>query len=98
MANIVAAMAAHMTRATPSSATVLPMATSGDLGAWERMDDVIMGGNSSSGLEPAADGSGAVWKGDLIVEVGVAWGECVFWFFGGAAGKGGGEPHRSYGT
>jgi hypothetical protein len=29
-----------------------------------------MGGQSSSGLAPAADGSGAVWKGDLITEVG----------------------------
>jgi hypothetical protein len=29
----------------------------------------MQGGSSSSGLEPAADGSGAVWNGDLIVEV-----------------------------
>jgi hypothetical protein len=29
-----------------------------------------MGGQSSSGLAPAADGSGAVWTGDLIVEGG----------------------------
>jgi hypothetical protein len=27
------------------------------------------GGNSSSGLSAAEDGSGAIWKGDLIVEV-----------------------------
>jgi hypothetical protein len=74
MANIVAAMAAHMTPSTPSNSVVLPMASPQDLGAWERLDDVIMGGASSSGLEAAADGSGAVWKGDLIVEVGVGWG------------------------
>lgn len=29
-----------------------------------------MGGNSSSGLAPAADGSGAVWRGDLVLEGG----------------------------
>jgi hypothetical protein len=45
-----------------------------DLEAWERLDDVIMGGSSSSGLGPAEDGAGAVWKGDLIVEVGLGFG------------------------
>lgn len=30
---------------------------------------VLQGGNSSSGLSAAEDGSGAVWNGDLIVEV-----------------------------
>jgi hypothetical protein len=42
-----------------------------DLEAWERLDDVIMGGSSSSGLTALEDGSGAAWKGDLVVEVGV---------------------------
>ena len=41
-----------------------------DMEAWERLDDVIMGGSSSSSLRALEDGSGAVWSGDLIVEVG----------------------------
>ena len=50
--------------------------TSEDLTAWERLDDVIMGGQSASKLEVLAaseqegHGGGAVWKGDLIVQVG----------------------------
>jgi hypothetical protein len=49
---------------------VLPMKTAEDLEKWQRLDDVIMGGNSSSGLELSSDGTGAVWKGQLIVEGG----------------------------
>ena len=70
MANIVSAMKQYMTPDKPSWSNVLPMTTAEDLTTWEKLDDVIMGGNSSSGLEPAEDGKGAVWKGDLIVEVG----------------------------
>ena len=50
--------------------------TAEDLTAWERLDDVIMGGQSASKLEvlPASEqgghSGGAVWKGDLIVQVG----------------------------
>ena len=44
-----------------------------DIAVWERLDDVIMGGQSSSSIEAAVESergfSGAVWKGDLIVEV-----------------------------
>ena len=38
---------------------------------WERLDDVIMGGQSDSGLQAAAEGQtpGAVWRGDLITQV-----------------------------
>ncbi|WIA12335.1 hypothetical protein OEZ85_012388 [Tetradesmus obliquus] len=75
MANIVAALAKHAPGVASagsgiSSSSILPMASAEDLAAWERLDDVIMGGNSSSALEAAADGSGAVWKGDLVVEGG----------------------------
>uniref|UniRef100_A0A383VGD9 NAD(P)-binding domain-containing protein n=1 Tax=Tetradesmus obliquus TaxID=3088 RepID=A0A383VGD9_TETOB len=75
MANIVAALAKHAPGIASagsgiSSSSILPMASAEDLAAWERLDDVIMGGNSSSALEAAADGSGAVWKGDLVVEGG----------------------------
>ena len=50
--------------------------TAEDLTAWERLDDVIMGGQSASKLEVMAaseqggHGGGAVWKGDLIMQVG----------------------------
>ena len=35
---------------------VLPMRTADDLGVWERLDDVIMGGQSDSDLRPAEGG------------------------------------------
>ena len=44
------------------------MRSAADLGAWGRLDDVIMGGRSSSELAPAE--GGAVWAGDLITEGG----------------------------
>lgn len=72
MANIIAAIKQHapqIAAATSiSSSTILPMKTADDLAVWERLDDVISG-SSSSGLAAAEDGSGAVWTGDLIVEV-----------------------------
>lgn len=49
---------------------VLPMASDADLAVWERLDDVIMGGQSSSTLSAAGDGSGADFSGDLIIEGG----------------------------
>jgi hypothetical protein len=54
-----------------------------DLEAWEKLDDVIMGGSSGSALAAAGDGTGAVWRGDLIVEV-----------RGAGGGGGGGRPGR----
>ena len=44
------------------------MRSAADLGAWGRLDDVIMGGRSSSGLAPAE--GGATWAGDLISDGG----------------------------
>ena len=52
------------------TAVVLPMASDADLAVWERLDDVIMGGQSSSSLTAAGDGSGADFSGDLIIEGG----------------------------
>lgn len=69
-ANIAAAAGAHLARAAPAGTEILAMRSAEDVAKWERLDDVIMGGQSSSGLAPAADGSGAVWTGDLIVEGG----------------------------
>lgn len=57
-------------RAERSSELVLPMRSAQELTKWQRMDDVIMGGQSRSAMSPAPDGTGAVWFGDLIVEGG----------------------------
>ena len=71
--NISAAAARYLpaaARSPPPPVEVLPMRSAEDVARWERLDDVIMGGQSSSGLEAAADGSGAVWRGELVVEGG----------------------------
>lgn len=47
---------------------VLRMRSAEDLAAWGRLDDVIMGGRSSSGLAPAE--GGAAWSGELITDGG----------------------------
>ncbi|EFJ53199.1 hypothetical protein VOLCADRAFT_102805 [Volvox carteri f. nagariensis] len=60
-------------KATRSSQLVLPMRTAEELAVWNRLDDVIMGGSSDSGLQPAPEGAGvagAVWRGNLVVEGG----------------------------
>ena len=35
---------------------ILPMGSADDLGVWERLDDVIMGGQSDSALKAAENG------------------------------------------
>uniref|UniRef100_A0A7S0RVS8 NAD(P)-binding domain-containing protein n=1 Tax=Chlamydomonas leiostraca TaxID=1034604 RepID=A0A7S0RVS8_9CHLO len=52
--------------------TLVPMGTTDEVAVWERMDDVIMGGNSSSVIELAPElGAGITrWRGELIVEGG----------------------------
>lgn len=55
-----------------STRVVLPMASASDLEAWEKLDDNIMGGSSSSGLmamPQEAGVQGAMWQGELIIEV-----------------------------
>ena len=49
--------------------TVLSMASEQDVSKWERLDDVIMGGRSSSTLRATEDGA-ALFSGDLILEGG----------------------------
>ena len=49
--------------------TVLSMGTEQDISRWERLDDVIMGGQSSSSLK-AVEGGAALFSGDLILEGG----------------------------
>ena len=50
-------------------ATILGMGSEQDIGRWERLDDVIMGGQSSSTLAATEDGA-ALFSGDLILEGG----------------------------
>ena len=49
--------------------TVLSMGSEQDISRWERLDDVIMGGQSSSSLK-AVEGGAALFSGDLILEGG----------------------------
>ena len=49
--------------------TVISMGSEKDISRWERLDDVIMGGQSSSTLRATEDGA-ALFSGDLILEGG----------------------------
>ena len=49
--------------------TVVSMGSEQDISRWERLDDVIMGGQSSSTLK-AVEGGAALFSGDLILEGG----------------------------
>lgn len=53
-----------------TSTMVMPMATEKDLERWQKLDDVIMGGQSGSKLSLSEDSTGFVWTGNLIVEGG----------------------------
>jgi hypothetical protein len=64
VANVAAAAARCMAPAARSSEGAVRMRSADDLAKWERLDDVIMGGQSASALVPAEDGSGAVWSGE----------------------------------
>lgn len=70
VAEVAAAAAKYISPTSRSSQAVLPMKTQDDLAVWERLDDVIMGGNSSSTLTVGPAGDGAIWTGDLILEGG----------------------------
>jgi len=71
-AALAAVLPKHLKKAQMVVKDVLPMVTEEDLAKWERMDDVIMGGISSSSFELLEDGGvkGATWKGDLIMDGG----------------------------
>ena len=51
-------------------ASVLPMSTAADLQRWQRLDDVIMGGRSSSMLQVDETTGDATFSGTLILEGG----------------------------
>ena len=77
-ANIAAAAAKHLARPQPPAfPPVATFATEGDLQAWRRMDDVIMGGSSSSAWRlvqssgsPGEPPAWGLWSGDLITDGG----------------------------
>ena len=59
----------QMTMQERKLTTVLSMRSEKDIKKWERLDDVIMGGQSSSSLKASEDGA-ALFSGDLILEGG----------------------------
>jgi len=73
VSNVATAASKHLPKSRRSmvTTTILPMSTPDDLALWGQLDDVIMGGNSSSALEAhSAVNSGAVWRGSLVIEGG----------------------------
>lgn len=48
---------------------ILSMSTPEDLKKWERLDDVIMGGQSESKISLVEEGTGMIFTGKVIVEV-----------------------------
>lgn len=70
VAIVAAAAAAVLPRPERSLSEILPIRSEGDVARWQRLDDVIMGGQSDSALTPTPDGTGAIWAGTLRVEGG----------------------------
>jgi hypothetical protein len=60
---------APQVRKDREAAQVLGMGSEADLAQWERLDDVIMGGQSSSSLKATGEGA-AEFSGDLVIEGG----------------------------
>lgn len=53
----------------PKTSQILSMSTPEDLEKWERLDDVIMGGQSESKISLVEGGGGMVFTGKVITEV-----------------------------
>ena len=70
VASIAEAAAKFLPRSKKESKLIIPMSTETDLEKWQKLDDVIMGGNSSSELKLSQSGNGFTWKGELVVEGG----------------------------
>lgn len=67
---IARASAACIPKQSKGSMIVLPMQDSKDLERWQKLDDVIMGGNSDSNLALSESADGFTWSGELVVEGG----------------------------
>ena len=70
VAAIAEAAAAFIPKQSKSSKVVLSMQEGKDLEKWQKLDDVIMGGNSDSNLKLNESSDGFAWTGELIVEGG----------------------------
>lgn len=70
--NLMEVLPTVLPKATVQYNSVVPMGNAEEVMIWDRMDDVIMGGKSSSVIEAAPDVGATVarWKGDLIIEGG----------------------------
>lgn len=68
--SIVKAACAFLPKQTQNSRVVLPMQDAKDLERWQKLDDVIMGGNSDSSLTLSDTSNGFTWSGELVVEGG----------------------------
>lgn len=69
-AALAAACAAHLKPAVLAPMPVLGFATAEDAAKWRKLDDNIMGGQSSSALAVSPDGAYSTWTGELIIEGG----------------------------
>eukprot|EP00959_Pyramimonas_sp_CCMP1952_P154842 3239348-Pyramimonas_sp.AAC.1 len=71
VSNIVSAVQRELAGQEPQETReLLTINNAGKLFLWERMDDVIMGGRSSSSWEFSESVGAGVWKGELVVEGG----------------------------
>ena len=70
VAAIAAAAAKYVAKQGKTSTVVMPFQSAGDLEAWQKLDDVIMGGNSDSALSLSEAGDGFTWSGKLVLEGG----------------------------
>ncbi|GMH41098.1 hypothetical protein BSKO_09008 [Bryopsis sp. KO-2023] len=68
--NIAAAVKKFLPEADTSPKQIVNMVSAKDLSKWERLDDVIMGGQSESKMALSEDGSGIVFTGQVVVEGG----------------------------
>jgi uncharacterized protein YbjT (DUF2867 family) len=67
---IAKAAASFIPKQPRDSMVVLAMQEASDLEKWQKLDDVIMGGNSDSTLALNESSDGFTWSGELIVEGG----------------------------
>lgn len=67
---IAAAAAKFLPKQKQEDVMVIPMASEKDLERWQKLDDVIMGGNSDSALALNETSTGFTWSGKLVVEGG----------------------------
>jgi len=70
VAAIANAAAKYVPKQAKGSTVVMPFQSASDLEGWQKLDDVIMGGNSDSALSLSDSGHGFTWSGKLVLEGG----------------------------